>query len=64
MEAFSLLPKDEGYFEGYDINVDPTVANSVAAAALHFAVSLMPPVVKLFNLASHRFFNASLNLTF
>ncbi|BET01861.1 Animal haem peroxidase [Nesidiocoris tenuis] len=64
MEAFSLLPKDEGYFEGYDINVDPTVANSVAAAALHFAVSLMPPVVKLFNLDGTRAGEESLTDSF
>lgn len=53
MEAYSLMPKDEGYFEDYDINIDPTVANSVAAAALHFSVSLMPPVIKLFNLVRY-----------
>uniref|UniRef100_A0A0K8SGF7 Peroxidasin n=3 Tax=Lygus hesperus TaxID=30085 RepID=A0A0K8SGF7_LYGHE len=50
MEAYSLLPREDGYFEGYDINIDPTVANSVASAALHFSVSLMPPVIQLFNL--------------
>ncbi|XP_073996346.1 uncharacterized protein [Rhodnius prolixus] len=49
MDAKKLRLKSDGYFTEYDINKDPSVANSVAAAALHFSVSLMPANMKLYN---------------
>lgn len=53
MDAKKLRLKSDGYFTEYDINKDPSVANSVAAAALHFSVSLMPANMKLYNAVSN-----------
>ena len=38
-----------GYFTGYDINIDPGVANSVATAALRFVASMMGSSIALRN---------------
>ncbi|CAG0882057.1 unnamed protein product [Darwinula stevensoni] len=41
MAQYGLEPQSSGFFTGYDININPGVANSVASAALKFVASLM-----------------------
>ncbi|CAH1398171.1 unnamed protein product [Nezara viridula] len=49
MAAHSLSLDTDGYFQGYKINENPGIANSVASAALHFSVSLMPTMLKYYD---------------
>ncbi|XP_014241110.1 uncharacterized protein LOC106661888 [Cimex lectularius] len=64
MESYNLQPLDDGYFQGYDINQDPSIANAVASAALHFSVSLMPTSMKLFDLDGRVIGEDTLDKTF
>lgn len=52
MAAHSLSLESDGYFQGYKINENPGIANSVASAALHFSVSLMPTMLKYYDSVS------------
>lgn len=49
MKAYSLELEPESYFTGYDMNLNPGVANSVANAALYFFISLVPKSLKVFD---------------
>lgn len=42
MDDFGLRPMTSGFYSGYDIDLNPSVANAVATAALWFTASLMP----------------------
>jgi hypothetical protein len=52
MDQYGLQPQASGHFTGYDINVNPGVANSVAAAALWFVASLIPKSLTVFDTVS------------
>lgn len=52
MAAHSISLESDGFFQGYNINENPSVANSVATAALHFSVSLMPTRLKYYDTVS------------
>lgn len=41
MDLFELNVLSKGFYEGYDVRVDPTVANSFASAAFRFGHSLV-----------------------
>ncbi|CAG0880270.1 unnamed protein product [Cyprideis torosa] len=41
VSRYGLQPQRAGFFTGYDININPGIANSVATAALRFVTSLM-----------------------
>ncbi|XP_019871492.2 chorion peroxidase isoform X2 [Aethina tumida] len=47
MQKFELSPKDNGYFKKYNESMDPSIANSFAAAAFRFAHSIIPGLMKL-----------------
>jgi len=42
MDQYGLTLESSGHYNGYDINMNPGTANSVAAAALQFVSSLLP----------------------
>ena len=42
VDDFGLRPMTSGFYSGYEIDLNPSVANSVATAALWFTASLMP----------------------
>ena len=49
ISKYGLEVEKAGYFTGYDINIDPGVANSVATAALRFVASMMGSSIALRN---------------
>lgn len=49
MASYSLEMEPERYFTGYDTNVNPGIANSVATAALYFYISLVPKELSVYN---------------
>ncbi|XP_043224189.1 uncharacterized protein LOC122382646 isoform X1 [Amphibalanus amphitrite] len=49
VSKYGLEAEKAGYFTGYDINIDPGVANSVATAALRFVASMMGSSIALRN---------------
>ncbi|XP_046386027.1 uncharacterized protein LOC124155895 isoform X2 [Ischnura elegans] len=54
MEKLDLEPQSSGHYNGYDINANPGVSNSVAVAALRFVASLMPKSLDLFDKNGHK----------
>ncbi|GAU92485.1 hypothetical protein RvY_04560 [Ramazzottius varieornatus] len=44
-----LLPTPSGYYGGYDKNINPTIANVFATAALRFGHTLIPSWFRFFN---------------
>ncbi|XP_065349910.1 peroxidase [Cloeon dipterum] len=54
MEKFGLLLEKEGYWDGYDTNVNPNVIDAFAAAAFRFGHSLLPTAVERWSKA-HKF---------
>lgn len=55
MDQYGLQPQASGHFTGYDINVNPGIANSVAAAAMWFVASLIPKSLTVFDNVSPSF---------
>lgn len=49
VSKYGLEAEKAGYFTGYDINIDPGVANSVAVAALRFVTSMIGATISLMN---------------
>ncbi|CAH0399124.1 unnamed protein product [Chilo suppressalis] len=54
MEKFGLILEKEGYWEGYDPEVNPDVLDAFAAAAYRFGHSLLPTAVERWSKA-HKF---------
>nr|XP_023018296.1 chorion peroxidase [Leptinotarsa decemlineata] len=54
MEKFGLLLQKEGYWDGYDPNVNPGVIDAFAAAAFRFGHSLLPTAIERWSKA-HKF---------
>ncbi|XP_043523513.1 putative uncharacterized protein DDB_G0282133 isoform X2 [Frieseomelitta varia] len=54
MEKFGLLLEKNGYWDGYDENVNPSVIDAFAAAAFRFGHSLLPTAVERWSKA-HKF---------
>lgn len=54
MEKFGLLTQKEGYWDGYDSNVNPNVIDAFAAAAFRFGHSLLPTAIERWSKA-HKF---------
>lgn len=53
MINFGMELEREEYFKGYNMNVNPGVANAVASAALYFFISLMPKTLNVFDKVKH-----------
>lgn len=58
---FDLELLSTGYYEGYDSKINPTIANSFAAAAYRFGHSLIPSTI-LRSEANFRFINNNVSL--
>ncbi|KAG7309987.1 hypothetical protein JYU34_004510 [Plutella xylostella] len=54
MEKFGLVLEKDGYWDGYDPNVNPDVIDGFAAAAYRFGHSLLPTAVERWSKA-HKF---------
>ncbi|CAH1381099.1 unnamed protein product [Tenebrio molitor] len=54
MQKFGLLLQKDGYWDGYDSNVNPNVIDAFAAAAYRFGHSLLPTAVERWSKA-HKF---------
>ncbi|KAJ8894600.1 hypothetical protein PR048_007264 [Dryococelus australis] len=54
MDKFGLLLQKEGYWDGHDPNVNPSVIDAFAAAAFRFGHSLLPTAVERWSKA-HKF---------
>ncbi|XP_068083660.1 peroxidase [Anabrus simplex] len=54
MEKFGLLTQKEGYWDGYDPNVNPNVIDAFSAAAFRFGHSLLPTAIERWSKA-HKF---------
>nr|CAD7454657.1 unnamed protein product [Timema tahoe] len=54
MDKFGLLTNKEGYWDGYDPNVNPNVIDAFAAAAFRFGHSLLPTAIERWSKA-HKF---------
>jgi len=54
MEKFGILLQKDGYWNGYDPNVNPNVIDAFAAAAYRFGHSLLPTAVERWSKA-HKF---------
>ncbi|CAG0883375.1 unnamed protein product [Darwinula stevensoni] len=46
-DRMELRPLEQGYYEGYNTSVDPTIGNSFAAAAYRFGHSLIQGLVQM-----------------
>ncbi|XP_076252124.1 peroxidase homolog [Rhynchophorus ferrugineus] len=54
MEKFGLLLQKDGFWDGYDTNVNPNVIDAFSAAAYRFGHSLLPTAVERWSKA-HKF---------
>ncbi|XP_055300072.1 peroxidase [Sitodiplosis mosellana] len=57
MEKFGLVLNKEGYWDGYDPKVNPSIIDSFAAAAFRFGHSLLPTAVERWSKA-HKFISS------
>ncbi|KAG8229280.1 hypothetical protein J437_LFUL009641 [Ladona fulva] len=62
MHKFGLLLQKEGYWDGYDPEVNPNVIDAFAAAAYRFGHSLLPTAVERWSKA-HKFIGKCLMVT-
>lgn len=58
MAKFGLLLQKDGYWDGYDPQVNPNVIDAFAAAAYRFGHSLLPTAVERWSKA-HKFIGES-----
>lgn len=58
MRIFGLELVSKGYYEGYDPNVNPTVANAFSTAAYRFGHSLVQPSFVRFDSEHRPIFNS------
>lgn len=49
MTSFGMELARDDYFKGYNMNINPGVANAVGVAALYFFISLMPKKFDIFD---------------
>nr|XP_018909743.1 PREDICTED: peroxidase-like [Bemisia tabaci] len=54
MEKFNLLTEKEGYWDGYDPEINPNILDAFSAAAFRFGHSLLPTAVERWSKA-HKF---------
>lgn len=54
MEKFGLVLSKEGYWDGYDSKINPSIIDSFAAAAFRFGHTLLPTAVERWSKA-HKF---------
>ncbi|KAG8258755.1 peroxidase activity protein [Homalodisca vitripennis] len=57
MEKFGLMLQKEGYWDGYDPNVNPNIIAAFSAAAFRFGHSLLPTAVERWSKA-HKFISS------
>lgn len=49
MNKFGMELEREEYFTGYNMNINPGVANAIGTTALYFFISLMPRALNVFD---------------
>ncbi|XP_026292684.2 uncharacterized protein LOC113217054 [Frankliniella occidentalis] len=64
IDSFGLRPMRAGFYSGYDIDLNPSVANVVAAAALWYSATLMPRTMNEYDGAGGRVRESSLAVSF
>ncbi|KAG8258779.1 hypothetical protein J6590_024091 [Homalodisca vitripennis] len=64
MNNFGMQLEQEDYFKGYNMNINPGLANAVGAAALYFYISLMPRKLEVFDKTGKRIGDESIGKTF
>ncbi|XP_039276862.1 chorion peroxidase [Nilaparvata lugens] len=54
MQKFDLIPQKDGYWDGYDTEINPNIIDAFSAAAFRFGHSLLPTAVERWSKA-HKF---------
>ncbi|XP_034244219.1 uncharacterized protein LOC117646942 [Thrips palmi] len=64
LDDYGLRPMKSGFYSGYDIDLNPSVANVVAAAALWYSATLMPRSMTEYDKSGGKVREASLAASF
>ncbi|XP_054258941.1 uncharacterized protein LOC128983605 [Macrosteles quadrilineatus] len=64
MTSFGMELARDDYYKGYNMNINPGVANAVGVAALYFFISLMPKKFDIFDKSGKRIGDESISKTF